>query len=233
MKFLTKGLFALTLILIFQTQLVAEYLYKDEIVHRPNFTLEVNDLGAELYQKTGIRLLLVMLRELPHGQNLKEYEKSILDSFKEPTILLLFSEMDQLVDIEVNDNSLYKYFNKNRVLSPNASALDAFIVAVIYADSFERFNTLRKDYGGSILPLIATKAKDEQIVGKYAASMYNGYLDIAQQISKAKGIKLENDPGTPNQTSIFFVKLFFYSFVLYAIIMFIKRTFYRIRHKNE
>jgi len=233
LKFLTQGLFALTLILIFQTQLVAEYLYKDEIVHRKNFTQEINDLGAELYQKTGIQLLLVMLRELPHNQNAKEYEKSILNSCKKPTILLIFSEMDQLVDIEVNDNSLYKYFNKDKVLSPNASALDAFIVALIYSDSLEKFNTLRKDYGGSILPLIATKAKSEQIVGKYAGSMYNGYLDIAQQISHAKGIKLKNDPGTPNQTSLFFVKLFFYGFVLYAIIMFIKRTLYRIRHKNE
>ena len=80
---------------------------------------------------------------------------------------------------------------------------------------------------------MAGKAKKEQVVGKYAGSMFNGYIDIAHQVSTNKGILLENDPGDANQTALFYVKLVFYGFVLYAIIMYIRRVLYRRKHKNE
>ena len=233
MKFFNRGLFALILTIFFHTTLVAEYLYKDEVVHRPQFKHEVETLGSELYEKTGIRLLLLMLKRIPDGKNIHQYEKEILTQFNEPTILLTFSEMSSEVDILANDPSLYKYFNRKQVLSPVASAVQAFIMALVYADSWEHFNELRKDYGGSILPLIAGKAKDEQIVGKYAGSMYNGYIDISHQISVSKGVILENDPGDANQEALFWVKVFFYGFVLYGTIMYIRRQIYKMRHKNE
>ncbi|MEN4053519.1 MULTISPECIES: 3-dehydroquinate dehydratase [Sulfurimonas] len=233
MRFLTRGLYALIFIIFFQTQLLAEYLYKDEIVHRKAFAAQIEKLGSELYQKTGISLRLLMLRELPQGKSMLEYERELLAQFQEPTVLLTFSEMDKEVDIETNDTSLYKYFNRKQVLSPVASPVQAFIMAMVYAKSFETFNEMRKDYGGTILPLLAQKAKKEQVVGKYAGSMYNGYLDIAHQIATAKGVVLENDPGDANQEALFWVKLFFYGFVLYAIVMLIKRKIYKMRHKNE
>jgi len=233
LKILQRGLYALILTILFQTQVSAEYLYKDEIVNRPAFTDEIETIGKELYDKTGISLKLVMLRELPNGMTMLNYEKKVLSTFEKPTILLSFSEMDSEIDIEVNDPSLYKYFNKKQVLSPTASAVQAFAMAIFYADSWEHFNELRKDYGGSILPLIGSKSYDEQIVGKYAGSMFNGYIDIAQQVASSKGIKLDSDPGDANQEALFYLKVFFYSFVLYAIIMYIKRFLYRRRHKNE
>ncbi|NPA59674.1 MAG: 3-dehydroquinate dehydratase [Epsilonproteobacteria bacterium] len=225
MKFFNRGLFALTLTILFHTSLVAEYLYKDEVVHRPEFRQEVETLGSELYEKTGIRLLLVMLRELPHDKSMYQYEKEFLTQFNDPTIVLTFSEMNSEVDLLANDPSLYKYFNKKQVLSPVASPVQAFIMALVYGDSWEHFNDLRKDYGGTILPLIATKAKGEQIVGKYAGSMFNGYIDIAHQISVSKGVVLASDPGDANQEALFWVKFVFYSFILYAIIMLIRRLY--------
>jgi len=233
LKFFNRGLCALILTLLFQTQLFAEYLYKDEVVNRLGFSDQIEKLGAELYGKTGIALKLAMLKKLPDGMDMIAYEKSIVASFSEPTILLTFAELNAEVDIYTNDTSLYKYFNRKQVLSPVASAVQAFIMAMVYADSFESFNTLRKDYGGSILPLLGGKTKPEQLVGKYAASMFNGYVDIAHQIAVSKNIILENDPGDANQEALFYVKLVFYSFVIYAIIMYIKRILYRRRHKNE
>jgi hypothetical protein len=114
-----------------------------------------------------------------------------------------------------------------------ASAVQAFIMALVYSKSWDNFTELRSNYGGTILPLLAGKAKDEQIVGKYAGSMFNGYIDIAQQVSAAKGVVLENDPGHANQTALFWVKFVFYSFVIYGIVMYTKRILYRRRHKNE
>jgi hypothetical protein len=233
LKLLTRGLLALIFTLLFQTQLIAEYLYKDEVVHRPAFSNEVEKLGSELYEKTGIRLLLIMLHKLPEGKSMLAYEEEILSKFKEPTIVLTFSELDKEVDIETNDTSLYKYFNRKQVLSPTASAVQAFMMALFYSDSWQQFNELRKDYGGTILPLLGQKTKSEQLIGKYAGSMYNGYIDIAQQIAASKGIELENDPGDANQEALFYVKLLFYGFILYAIVMFIKRKVYRMKHKDE
>ncbi|WP_304545840.1 3-dehydroquinate dehydratase [Sulfurimonas microaerophilic] len=232
MRILARGLFALVLTILFQSQLFAEYLYKDEIVHREPFTKDIELLGSELYTKTGIALKLVMLKELPNKQDMYKYEQELLATFKEPTILLVFSEMDAQVDIQVNDNTLYKYFHRDQVLSPVSSAVQAFLIAIVYADSWEHFNKLRKDYGGTILPLLAGKAKDEQIVGKYAASMYNGYLDVAHQVATSKGVTLENDPGDANQETLFWVKVFFYGFVLYGIVLYIRKKIELRRLKN-
>ena len=232
MKFFNRGLYALILTLLFQTTLSAEYLYKDEVVHRKPFTFQVEALGKELYEKTGIKLLLVMVRELPNGKNINQYETELLAKFSEPTIVLTFAELNSEVDVLANNPSLYKYFNRKQVLSPVASPVQAFVMAVVYGDSWEHFNELRTNYGGTILPLIVGKAKNEQIVGKYAGSMFNGYIDISHQISVVKGVVLENDPGDANQEALFWVKVFFYGFVLYAIIMYIRRKIYRIRHKN-
>jgi len=232
LKFFNRGLYALVLTIFLQSQLVAEYLYKDEVIDYPNFTYQVETLGKELYDKTGISLRLLMLEKLPDGLNIAQYEKEILKDFKEPTIVLVFAKSEKEIDLMANDTSLYEYFNKKQVLSPVASAVQAFIMALVYADSFENFNVLRKDYGGTILPLIAGKAKPEQIKGMYSGSMFNGYIDIAHQISTSKGIVLENDPGDANQTSIFYLKVVFYGFVIYGIVMYIRRKLY-IRRQNR
>ena len=233
MKFFNRGLLALTLTIFFQSQLFAEYLYKDEIVKRDTFTYEVEKLGEELYAKTGIALRLVMLKTLPQDMDVVKYEKELLATFAEPTILLTFVETSSDIDIQVSDASLYEYFNRKQVLSPVASAVQAFIMAMVYGDSWKHFNELRTDYGGSILPLIAGKTKPEQLVGKYAASMFNGYIDIAHQVSTAKNVVLESDPGNANQEALFYVKLLFYGFVIYGIVLYIRRVIYRRRHKNE
>ena len=233
MKFLHRGLYALILTVLFQTQLIAEYLYKDEIVHRDAFNEQVEKLGSELYAKTGISLRLLMLNELPKDISMHQYELKVLEEFSEPTIVLVFAKLNSEVDILANDSSLYKYFNRKQVLSPVASPVQAFIMAMVYADSWEHFNELRKNYDGSILPLLAGKAKPEQEVGKYAGSMFNGYIDIAHQIATSQGVVLENDPGDANQQAIFWVKLFFYGFVIYGIVMYIKRFLYRRRHRDE
>jgi len=233
LKFFNRGLYALILTIFFQTQLVAEYLYKDEIVDRITFTEQVEELGSELYEKTGIKLILVMLKNLPEGMGIVEYEKELIKTFSEPTIILILSRDSSEVDIHVSDASLYEYFNRKQILSPVASAVQAFIIAIMYGDSWEHFNDLRKDYGGSIMPLIAGKSKPEQTVGKYAGSMFNGYIDIAHQVSASKGVVLESDPGDTHQVTLFYVKVFFYGFVLYGTVMYIRRIMYRRRHKNE
>ncbi len=226
MNFLHRGLSALILMISLQTTLSAQFLYKDEVIFNPKFTAEIDKLGSELYAKTGISLNLVMLKELPAGQSIAKYEKELIKNFSEPTILLTFSEMDAKVDILASSPSLYEYFDKQQVLSPISSPVQAFIVALLNMD----FSDMSS--GGTILPLLAQKTKDGAHIGKYSAAMFNGYADIAEQIAESKGIVLENAIGNANQNSIFVVKLVFYGIILIAIYMYIKRRIFYARQKK-
>ena len=230
---ISRGLAALILTVLFQTTLLAEYLYKDDVIHNPKFNNEVEKLGTELYEKTGISLRLLMLRELPNKMSISKYEKKIIKNFTEPTILLTFAELNSKVDILTNDISLYKYFDKKQVLSPVASPVQAFLMAVVYARSIDDFKSMFGDSGGTILPLLAGKAKKGQLTGKYSGSMFNGYLDIAEQIAISKGIELENAAGNANKNSIFAVKVLFYGIILIGIFMYIKRKLFYKRQKLE
>jgi len=233
LKFLTRGLYALILTILFQTTLVAQYLYKDEVLSNLQFKDEINTLGAELYEKTGIALRIIMIKKLPVGMSIVAYEKEIMKDFKEPTILLSFSQLDTQIDILANDSSLYKYFDKRQVLSPVSSPVQAFIISVINARSIDSFIEGLSNYGGTILPIISLKNKEsESDLGKFSAGMYNGYTDIAEQIADSKNIELIHAAGNTNKDTLFIVKILFYSIVLYAIYMYIRKKLY-IRRQNR
>jgi hypothetical protein len=113
------------------------------------------------------------------------------------------------------------------VLSPISSPVQAFVIALINMD----FSDMTS--GGTILPLLAQKAKKGEVLGKYSGSMFNGYADIAEQVADSKNVKLENAVGNANQTSIFVVKTIFYGIILIGIYMYIKRKLYLRRQKKN
>ncbi len=217
-----RGLFAL--FFIFQTSLYANFLYKDEVTSNPAFANEVEKIGSELYDKTGIKFLLVMLDKLPDG-SIINLEKSILKGSSTPTIILAFSKQDMKVDIAVSDAFLYDYFDKKQVLSPAASQVQAFLLAMLYADSFSSFKELLSSHGGTILPVLSQKTKPHEEASKYAAAMFNGYADIAMQVASAKKVELDSSVGNSSQISVLVLKVIFYGVLLYALILFIKNRY--------
>ncbi len=233
MKFLKRGLFALILTIFTQNLLAAEYLYKDDVLFNEKFKNEINTLGSELYSKTGIALRIVMIKKLPDEMSIVDYEKETMQDFSEPTILLTFSEMDRKVDIYAKPNSLYKYFDKKQVLSPVSSPVQAFIISLINFKTFDGFIDGLSNFGGTILPIISLKNKNGEVLGKYSAGMYNGYTDIAEQIAEHEKVKLDSAAGNTNKDTLLIIKVLFYSFVLYAIFMYIKRKLYIRRLKHE
>ena len=220
----TRGLFALLITIFSQTEVFAEYLYKDEIIHNDKFTKDIEALGSELYTKTGIALKLVMLKELPADTSVEVYENKLIKEFSEPTIVLMFSEFDKNVNIWTNDLSLYKYFNKEQVLSPVASPVQAFFISILFARSLDDIKELMNNSGGTILPLLGNIVKGDQ-TGKYSAAMYNGYLDISMQIASSKGIELDNGVGSSSQYPLMIVKTIFYAVILYALFLYIRNKF--------
>lgn len=228
---ISRGLAALIFATLFQTTLIAEYLYKDDVVNNPKFTEKIEYLGADLYEKTGISLRLVMIRDLPDELGMIEYEKKIIQEFDEPTIILTFAELNSQIDIFVSDSSLYKHFDRAQVLSPVASTAQAVGIAIFFADSWDNFLALASDSGGTILPLLGAKAKGEQIVGKYSAAMYNGYVDIAGQVAESKDVQLEQGNGRGGNYVLLTVKVLFYGVILMGILMYIRKKIYKRRNK--
>ena len=229
---LSRGLAALILILFFQhTVFASEFLYKDEVIHNPKFQESVDKLGGELYQKTGIRLSLIMLKNFNGYKNILAYEKDIAKDFKTPTILLTFAQDEKKVDIYANDSSLYNYFNREQVLSPAASPLQAVVIAITSSSSFDNFIAHLTNYGGTILPLIGLRTKKFEILGMYSAAMFNGYSDIAEQVAESKNVELENAAGNTNKNTISLIKLLFYGVIIYAILQYIRLKYIRGRRR--
>jgi len=219
----SRGLAALILILLSAVLAHANYLYKDEITANEKFKKDVELLGKDLYEKTGISVYLVMIKKLPEGMSIVDYEKSIIQNFKGPSVVLAFSELDQKVDILAKPHSLYQYFDKRQILSPVASYVQSLFMALFFTHSWDEFKETLSDYGGSIIPILAQKTKKAQEAQKYATAMFNGYADIVGQIAQAKGVHLEHEVGDANKNAILVIKVLFYGFILYAIFLYIKR----------
>jgi hypothetical protein len=202
----SRGLAAL--ILFISTSLFANYIYKDEVVFLDYVDAEINKIGKELQEKSGIGLYVIVLKELPKGMSIVEYEKSIVKEFKEPVILLTLSELDKQIDILARPKSLYELIDKEQILSPMPSS-------------------------GTILPILTMKAKKATVAEKFGAAIQNGYTDMADQIASAKGIKLESVPGNANKEVFMVLRIVFYGFLLYALYLYIKRKFAIRKMNNE
>ncbi|MBV5320121.1 MAG: 3-dehydroquinate dehydratase, partial [Sulfuricurvum sp.] len=172
---LSRGLAALTLSFLFTLSLHAEYLYKDDVVKNPQFQEQINTIGAELKAKTGVSLYLVMVRDLDENQSIADFEKQLASELKEPAVIMTFIELKQKVDILARPVSLYEHFNKAQVLSPNATFIGSVVSAVMFARSFDEITELISNRGGTILPILAERAKGAEIVSKYSVAMFNGY----------------------------------------------------------
>ncbi len=229
----SRGLAALILILFAALNLHANYLYKDEITDNQKFKEDVEVLGKDLYDKTGIAVRLVMVKKLPKGVSIVEYEKELMKHFNEPTVLLTFSELDQKVDIMAKPHSLYQYFDKKQILSPVASYVQSLFMAIFFSHNWQEFKETVSDYGGTIIPLLAQKTKKGQEAQKYATAMFNGYADVVGQIAEAKGVKLEHEVGNANKNAILVIKILFYGFILYAIFLYLKRKIQSKRQKEN
>lgn len=224
---ISRGLAALALLGIFFSSLNAEFLYKDEVVKNPEFTKQIETIGAELKAKTGISLYLVMVRDLENNQSISDFEKRISMETNDSAVIMTFVELQKEVDILARPASLYKDFNKAQILSPNATFIGAVVSSIMFARSINEAKELLSNSGGTILPILAERAKGEDIVKKYSVGMYNGYADTAEQIAASRGQKLSTSAGTESQTFIDILRVIFYGTILIALGRYVWGRFFK------
>lgn len=205
---ISRGLAALIFTLIFSSQLVAEFLYKDEVIQDQNVSALLDVMGSELREKTGVGLYVAVIEELDANQSIVDFEKELASELSEPFVLLALSVYDKQIDILARPTDLYKSFDKEQVLSPFPNS-------------------------GTILPFLAWKNKDATVAQKAGAAVENGYMDIAAQIADAKGVSLESVPGDTNKMIFSILRFFFYGMIAYAIFLWIKRKYLTRKMGNE
>jgi hypothetical protein len=230
---LSRGLAALTLTILFSLTLHAEYLYKDDVVKNPQFSEQINAIGAELKAKTGVSLYLVMVRDTEENQSIADFEKQLSTELKEPAVIMTFIELKQKVDILARPVSLYEYFNKSQVLSPNATFMGSVVSAVMFARSFDEAAELISNRGGTILPILAERAKGAEIVSKYSVAMFNGYSDVAEQIAAKHNVTLSSSAGSGSKNFIDILRVIFYGIILFAILKYLRGKFFRKKEEKE
>lgn len=231
---LSRGLAALTLISFFLTLTAhAEFLYKDEVVHNPNFTEQINTIGAELKAKTGVSLYLVMVRDLENNQTIADFEKNITNDLDQPSVVMTFVELKQQVDILARPTDLYKRFNKSQVLSPNATFIGAVVSSIMFARSYDEAKEFIVNRGGTILPVLAERAKGDDIVSKYSVAMFNGYTDVAEQIAEHHGVTLSTSGGNGSKDFIDIIRVIFYGTLLYALFIYVRGKYFRKKKAED
>ena len=229
----SRGLAALTFTVVSTLSLHAEFLYKDDVVKNPKFTQQIELIGAELKAKTGISLYLVMLRDLDNNESISDFEKRLSAESNGSAVIITFVELKKEVDILARPTSLYNNFDKAQVLSPNATFIGAVVSTIMFARTFDDAKELLSNSGGTILPILAERAKGNDIVSKYSVGMYNGYSDVAEQIAASKGVTLSSSAGTGSQTFIDILRLVFYSIILYALYVYIRGRFFKKRETKS
>ncbi len=174
-----------------------------------------------------------MVRDLDANQTIAEYELALAKELKEPAVILSFVELKQQVQILANPSSLYKEFDKNGILSPNATFIGAVVSSIMFARSFDDVKEFMSSYGGVILPVLGERAKGNDIVNKYAVAMFNGYSEIAEEIADSRGVKLDSAAGNSNQITIDIIRIIFYGVLLLFVFKYIRGRFFGSRRKEK
>jgi len=198
---------ASALISLFLIPLGAEnlknFIYKDDVHFTKEFYDEVNILGNELFNKTGISVYMIVYSKTG-DKHLVELERELLAQLPENSVVLGFTDAEKKVDIQAHE-SVLKLFDRDQILSPYP-------------------------WTGTILPILGEKVKGDPRK-KYAVALFNGYADIVEQIAESKEIELSNAVGSSNKFVINILRLFFYGTILIALGYIVYKKFFK-REKN-
>lgn len=157
---------------------------------------KINEIGNELYQKTGVGVYVAVAEEMD-TKRIKPYEERLAKTLTPPYILLTLVRKAQKVDIVASPDA-QNLIRKDEILSP-------------------------LPWKGSIIPLLTAHFKDKKAA--IEAAILNGYAEIAEQVAAAKGIKLKSALGNVNRDIYYWLRMLFYSILALIFLNFIYRRF--------
>lgn len=227
MKHLFLGHFAL----IFSIPLLygnTSYVYYDDLFKNQNFNSDINQIGNELTAKTGVNLYLAIYDD--NNSGVEVIQSKIQKRLPPQSIVLFFAKKQKRVEIINTDSSLEHLYDRKQVLSPFPTFLSALYIALFYG-SFEQKQEIMAHYGGTILPVLAQKTKGADTLKKYSVALFNGYADLSEQIAASKGVTLAHAVGNSNKITRNILRLIFYGILLFAILFYLYKKFFKHERK--
>ncbi|MDF1880825.1 hypothetical protein JHD50_05815 [Sulfurimonas sp. MAG313] len=198
MVYIKKGLLALLVTLSFSYCLQANFIVVDEVVKIDGFNEQIEPMGTELLEKTGVHLYLSLAKQTENNQSIIEYQRALIKTLDEPAVLFSFIEGSKQVQIYAEDKSLYTLFDREEIMDPVA---------------------IWPFFNGRVIPVITAKApKQVPEKEKYAVAMFNGYAEIAEQIAKSKDVVLETAVGDTNK-NVYKILITGMSFIVFVTIL--------------
>lgn len=186
------------LIFFFFSSLNASFILKNDDILPQKTVNKIEEMGKELYEKTGVSVYLAAVKSL-NDKNILEFEKNLSKNLKKPFILLTISINDKKIDI-INSPELDNKFDKAQVLSP-------------------------WPWSGSILPLLTTRSKNPKAT--IEAALLNGYADIVEQVANSYNVTLKSAIGSQNKVVFDILKILFYGIIILIIVKFTYGRFKR------
>lgn len=208
-----RGLIALIAILSFSNPLLAKYIIIDEVVKIDGFNEQIEPMGKELSEKTGVNLYVSLVKQTENNQSIIEYQKDLIKTLDEPAILFSFVENSKQVQIYAEDKSLYELFDRKQIMDPLA---------------------IWPFFNGRVIPIIGARApKEVEDKDKYAVAMFNGYAEISEQVAESKGVILSTAIGDTNKLiyKVLISAIFIISFI--TVLKLARDAYMRKRDKKD
>lgn len=161
----------------------------------PRSIQKIDEIGNELFSKTGVSVYLHALDFYPVNKfqdveakvaYIKELEQGIVEKLDSPFVLLSMAVKNRHVNI-ISSRGLESIVDRDDIL-------DNYVV-----------------------PLLASKDKNTPYA-KVSAAVLNGYAEISDSIAESKGFKLESSIGSGNTDFTSVWKVFMYFIVISGLL---------------
>ena len=190
---------ALILSTIFTTSIQADYTYQGDGYIGDKALKKLEEMGTELFQKTGVSTVIVAKEHLDQKQFL-EIKDSYLKELKNPYVLWIFSK---------------KYMDRENI------GINQLFSSPDMKDKYDE-DSMFSPFGGTFSKILTVhKSKSDPT----AAAFLNGYADLTDMIAKSYGIKLESSIGSETKTTINIVRVIFYLVIAFFLLWFLQIKF--------
>jgi hypothetical protein len=196
---------ALTLSIFFTTSLNASFNYEFDDFIGEKAIKKLEEMGNELYEKTGVSSVIVAKKHLDQKKFL-DIKDRYLKELKAPYVLWIFSktymDRDNIgINQMFNSKDLEGKFDKDSLFSP-------------WSGTFTKVITVHK-------------SKSDPT----AAAFLNGYGDLTDMIASSYGVKLESSIGSETKTTINIARIIFYLSIAFFFVWYLQIKF--SKGKNE
>jgi len=190
---------ALILSIIFTTSLQASYTYQGDGYIGDKALNKLEEMGTELFQKTGVSTVIVAKEHLDQKQFL-EIKDRYLKELKNPYVLWIFSK---------------KYMDRENI------GINQLFSSPDMKDKYDE-DSMFSPFGGTFSKILTVhKSKSDPT----AAAFLNGYADLTDMIAESYGITLESSIGSETKTTINIVRVIFYLVMAFFLLWFLQVKF--------